>query len=98
MTRLEFAVMGMCVVLCVVALLGLVSRDRARRRWAFALYLGVVALADVLLLAAPSRFWNLRFWLLQKAALDLLTIAVAVQVAVVSWWAWAAWDEGSLAA
>lgn len=70
--------MGLAVIL--VLLTGLAVRRRVRLCWTFPLYLGTIALADLLMLAWPEQFGWQWFWLGKELLIDLLRFAVALEL------------------
>jgi len=68
------------VLLTTATLGGLVVRRRVGVCWTFVVYLAVIALADLLVILLPDRFWNLRFYLGKEFAITVLRLAVALEL------------------
>lgn len=69
-------------VLALLAVAGLVVRDRLRPCFTFPLFLLSTALGHTLVLAWPSVFWTWEFWFQSSAAQALLFAGIAVEVAL----------------
>ena len=80
MSWAETAVTAAAVVLATAALLGVAVRGRALVCWTFVVYLGVIALADLLMLLWPDTFWRLWFYLGKELVINLLRFAVALEL------------------
>ena len=63
MTWLETAVTTAAVLLATGAVAGVIVRRRVGVCWTFVAYLGVIAVADLMMLVWPERFWHLWFYL-----------------------------------
>jgi hypothetical protein len=76
----ETAVTAAAVLLVTAALAGVTVRGRASVCWTFVLYLGVIAVADLLMLLWPDRFWRLWFYMSKELVIDVLRFAVALEL------------------
>jgi len=79
-TPLQLVIGYAGVALAGTTVAGLLRRDRARICRAFTVYLACMAVADILVLAAPGRFWTWEFWLVKQTVFDLLEVATAVEL------------------
>ncbi len=70
--------MGLAVIL--VLLTGLAVRRRVRLCWTFPLYLGTIALADLLMLAWPEQFRWQWFWLGKELVITVLRFGLALEL------------------
>ncbi len=73
---------GVAVVLVGVVLVGLFRRGRAASCWSFVAYLCVVAISDALVALWPDRFWRRDIWVIKESVLNLLKLAIAVELMV----------------
>lgn len=80
MTWLETAVTTAAVLLATAAVAGVIARGRAGVCWTFVVYLGVIAVADLMMLVWPERFWRLWFYLGKEWAITVLRFAVALEL------------------
>jgi hypothetical protein len=80
MTVLQSAVTWIGEPLIAVILVGLLRRQHVRAARAFTVYVVVVLVTEVLITWWPDRFWTLRFWLFKQTLLDVLKIAVAIEI------------------
>jgi hypothetical protein len=76
----ETAVTAAAVFFAATALSGLIVRRRTGVCRTFVLYLGIIAVADLLMLLWPDRFWRLWFYVNKELVIDLLRFAVALEL------------------
>jgi hypothetical protein len=69
---------GLAVIFVLLA--GLVGRRRIGLCWTFPLYLGTIALADLLMLAWPDQFGWQWFWLGKELLITILRFALALEL------------------
>lgn len=81
MTDLQVAILISVAAAVGVALVGLVARRHTRVCRAFVSYLAVVFVFDIALAGWPSRWWTWEGWLWRHTILDVLKIAVALELA-----------------
>ena len=74
------AVAVAAVVLAAAALAGMIVRRRVGVCWTFVVYLGVIAVADLLVVLWPDRFWRLWFYAGKEFAVHVLRFAVALEL------------------
>jgi len=79
-TLSENAVTVAAVLLTTAALAGMIVRRRVGTCWTFVVYLGVIAVADLLMLLWPDRFWRLSFFLGKEFVIHVLRFAVALEL------------------
>jgi hypothetical protein len=79
-TWFQYTVAVAGVFLTTAALAGLVVRRRAAVCWTFVVYLGVIAIADLLVILWPDRFWHLWFYLSKEFVITVLRLAVALEL------------------
>jgi hypothetical protein len=82
MTTYDGAIVWLAVVLNGLVFAGLAARRRLGTCVAWTLYLAVVALSDALMASWPSRFWTRDFWVLKEGVLNLLKLAIGVELMV----------------
>jgi hypothetical protein len=82
MTGIRLILAWAVVALNVSTLTGLAVRRRLGSCWSFTLYLLAVLVGDLLILLAPDRFWRKPFWVVKEGVCDLLSLFIAVEVAV----------------
>jgi hypothetical protein len=70
------------VILICVVLAGLFVRRRAASCWSFVAYLVAVALADLLIVSWPHRFWRQDFWIFKESVHNVLKLATALELMV----------------
>jgi len=79
-TWTQNAVAAVAVVLITAALAGMIVRRRVKVCWTFVVYLGVIAVADLLMLVWPDRFWHLWFYVGKEFVINVLRLAVALEL------------------
>jgi len=82
MLPVDRAQIGAAVILLCAILAGLVARRRAASCWSFVAYLAAVALAELLIVVWPERFFRQAFWILKENVHNLLKLAVALELMV----------------
>ena len=82
MSTAQSVITGVSTLLLSLLLIGLFARGRARYCFSFTVYVGVVMLTDTLVLLQPDRFFNWSFYLVKEAVLNLLKLAVTIELAV----------------
>jgi hypothetical protein len=68
------------VLLITVALAGLIVRRRAGVCWSFVVYLGVIAVSDLLMLLWPDQFWRIWFFAGKEFVITVFRFAVALEL------------------
>jgi hypothetical protein len=76
----ETTSLGAAVLLSLVALGGLLARRKVHVCRLFVLFLGAVALADLLQLVWPERFYRQWFWFGSQLVIDVLRFALALEL------------------
>ena len=76
----EMFVTAAAVILAGTSLTGLIVRRRVGVCWSFAVYLAVVAAADLLMLLWPARFWQLPFYVGKEFLIDVLRFVLALEL------------------
>ncbi len=76
----ESASLAVSVLLSLVALGGLVARRKVDVCRFFVLYLGAVALADLLVLIWPEHFYRQWFWFGSQLVINVLRFALALEL------------------
>jgi hypothetical protein len=74
------AVTVAAVLLTMTALAGMIARRRAGVCATFVVYLGVIAVSDLLMLLWPDRFWRLSFFVGKELVINVLRFAVALEL------------------
>ena len=80
MTWSGIAVTAAAVLLASAALAGVTVRRRISVCWTFVLYLGVIAVTDLLMLLWPDRFWQLWFYTGKELVINVLRFALALEL------------------
>ena len=80
MTWAQNAVAAAAVILTTAALAGIIVRRRVGVCWTFVVYLGVIALADLLVILWPDQFWRLWFYVGKEFVINVLRLAVALEL------------------
>lgn len=81
MDRWQSAINIAVTVLAVVAVVGLLVQHRAQRAWAFTAHLTLTAIWGIAVALAPGMIaW--RAWLAKEIVLSLLTLTIAVEIAL----------------
>ena len=70
------------VILICTTLAGLIARRRVASCWVFVAYLAAVAVSDLLIALFPHRFWRQDFWIAKENVLNLLKLAVGLELLV----------------
>jgi hypothetical protein len=76
----ESASLAASVVLCLVAVGGLLARRKVDVCRSFVPYLGAVALADLLVLVWPEQFYCQWFWFSKELVINILRFALALEL------------------
>jgi hypothetical protein len=82
MSLLNRVLAAVVIILIGIIVMGLFVRRRAVSCWSFVAYLVAVAVADVLIVSWPQRFWQHGFWILKEGVHNLLKLAVALELMV----------------
>ena len=80
MTWAQNAVAAAAVILTTATLAGMIVRRRVGVCWTFVVYLGVIALADLLVILWPDHFWRLWFYVGKEFVITILRLAVALEL------------------
>lgn len=80
MSIAQIAILGGGTLLLALVLAGLVARGRTRLCLSFTVHVAAVVVSNSLILLWPSRFFAWSFYLAKEAVLNLVTLAVALEL------------------